>query len=453
MHNLKTKSSRRREDPRYGAQCRIAIVYRTITDLHPDPKNPRAHSAKQIDQIARSIDTFGFNAPVLIDGTQKIIAGHGRLLAAKKLGFSEVPTIGLEHLTEAEARAYMIADNRLTDTSVWDDDLLAESFTFLSNLDLDFSIEATGFEMGEIDFTIESAKRKDEAEEEPPIAIAKGPAISRLGDIWVLGEHRILCGSALDSDAYKRLMGGKLAAVAFNDVPYNLAISGNVSGLGATQHREFAMASGEMSEGAFTTFLTSSLKLLAQHSAQGSIHFVCMDWRHVMELSAAGREAYSELKNICVWTKHNAGMGSFYRSQHELVFVFKNGTAPHQNNIQLGKFGRNRTNVWAYPGANSFGRGEGEGNPLEMHPTVKPVALVADALLDASANRDIVLDAFLGSGTTLIAAEKTRRICYGIEIDPLYVDTIIRRWQSLTGKHALREDGATFESMEIRNDE
>lgn len=451
MQNLKTTSSRRREDQRYGPQGRIAIVYRSITDLHPDPKNPRAHSAKQIDQIARSIETFGFNAPVLVDGTLKTIAGHGRLLAAKKLGYSEVPTIGLEHLTKEEARAYMIADNRLTDTSVWDEGLLAESFELLTSLDLDFSIEATGFDMGEIDFKIESAKHRGEAEEEPPFEVAKGAAISRPGDIWTLGEHRILCGSALDADAYQRLMGGKLTAVVFSDPPYNLEILGNVSGLGAIQHREFAMASGEMTEAAFTEFLTSSLKLLAQNSTQGSIHFICMDWRHIMELSAAGRTVYRELKNLCVWTKHNAGMGSFYRSQHELVFVFKNGTATHQNNIQLGRFGRNRTNVWAYPGANSFGRGEGEGNPLEMHPTVKPVPLVADALLDASARREIVLDAFLGSGTTLIAAEKTGRICYGIEIDPLYVDTAIRRWQSLTAKQALRGDGATFESLEKEN--
>ena len=451
MNDLQTNPSRRREDRRYGPQGRIAIAYRDISDLRPDPKNPRAHSKKQIDQIARSIETFGFNAPVLIDGTLKIIAGHGRCLAARKLGWREVPTISLEHLTQAEAQAYMIADNRLTDTSVWDDGLLAEHFESLASLDLDFSIETTGFDMGEIDFRIEGAKRKDEKEDEPPFDLQDGKAVSRPGDIWILGEHRILCGSALDQDAVARLMAENLAAVVFVDPPYNLEISGNVSGLGAIQHREFAMASGEMSEASFTAFLTSSLRLLAKHSGQGSIHFVCMDWCHIMELGAAGREVYSELKNICVWTKHNAGMGSFYRSQHELVFVFKNGNAPHQNNIQLGRFGRNRSNVWAYPGANSFGRGTGEGNPLEMHPTVKPVGLVADALLDASARRDIVLDVFLGSGTTLIAAEKTGRICYGVEIDPLYVDTAIRRWQSLTTQQARREDGATFESMEREN--
>ncbi|MGV8997249.1 MAG: site-specific DNA-methyltransferase [Parvibaculaceae bacterium] len=451
MKTSKNQSSRHREDNRYGPAGRISIIYRTIKELQPDPRNPRSHSAKQIGQIARSIETFGFNAPLLIDQGLKIIAGHGRLLAAKKLGWDNVPTISLEHLTEAEARAYMIADNRLTDTSVWDDGLLAEHLEFLTSIDCDFSIEATGFDMGEIDFMIEGAKRKDEKEDEAPVEIAQGKPISRPGDIWILGEHRILCGSALDPDAYTRLMNGNAASVVFTDPPYNLEISGNVSGLGAIQHREFAMASGEMNEATFTAFLSSSLKLLAKHSTQGSIHFVCMDWRHILELGAAGREVYSELKNLCVWTKHNAGMGSFYRSQHELVFVFKNGTVPHQNNVQLGKFGRNRTNVWAYPGANSFGRGEGEGNPLAMHPTVKPVALVADALLDASARRDIVLDAFLGSGTTLIAAEKTGRVCYGIEIDPLYVDTAIRRWQKLTTQHALRENGATFESMEAED--
>lgn len=263
--------------------------------------------------------------------------------------------------------------------------------------------------------------------------------VSKPGDLWILGRHRVYCGNSLEEGAYAALMGSECATMVFTDPPYNVKIDGHASGLGAIRHRDFAMACGEMDEVQFTKFLTDACKLLAANSADGAIHFVCMDWRHMAELLAAGREAYSELKNVCVWTKHNAGMGSLYRSQHELVFVFKHGTAPHRNNVQLGQYGRHRSNVWRYRGANSFGQGTEEGNLLALHPTVKPVGLVEDAILDCSARGDIVLDAFLGSGTTLIAADRAGRRCYGLELDPLYVDTIIRRWQTASGgkaKHA-----------------
>jgi DNA methylase len=225
-------------------------------------------------------------------------------------------------------------------------------------------------------------------------------------------------------------------------------IDGHASGLGAIHHRPFPMASGEMDRSQFTAFLGQAFRNLAAFSIDGSIHFVCMDWRHVEELLAAGREAYDELKNICIWVKDNAGMGSFYRSQHEFVAVFKHGHLAHRNNIQLGQFGRNRSNVWHYPGANSFARYSEEGNLLALHPTVKPVTMVADAILDCSARRDIVLDAFLGSGTTLIAAERTGRRCYALELDPIYADTAILRWQALTGgsaRHAV--SGRSFDDL------
>ena len=242
--------------------------------------------------------------------------------------------------------------------------------------------------------------------------------------------------------------------MVFIDPPYNVPIDGNVSGNGAIRHREFQMASGEMSELQFSSFLTSSLKLLARYSATGAVHFVCMDWRHIRELLTAGRDVYDSVLNVCVWVKNNGGMGSFYRSRHELVFVFRNGKGKHRNNIQLGRYGRNRTNVWEYRSINSVSKSGEEGNLLALHPTVKPVALVADALLDCSARGDVVLDAFLGSGSTLIAAERTGRICCGIEIDPLYVDTAIRRWQRHTGDHAIhvvsgkRFDDVASESLE-----
>jgi DNA modification methylase len=225
--------------------------------------------------------------------------------------------------------------------------------------------------------------------------------------------------------------------MVFTDPPYNVPIHGHASGLGAIHHREFAMASGEMNEAEFVSFLALTCALLVCHSVDGSIHFVCTDWRHAGNLIVAGAASYSELKNICVWTKHNAGMGSFYRSQHEFIFVFKAGRGTHQNNIQLGQYGRHRSNVWSYPGANSFSRATDEGHLLALHPTVKPVRLVADAILDCSTRGDVILDSFLGSGTTLIAAERVGRICHGIEIDPLYVDTAIRRWQSYTGDSAV----------------
>jgi DNA modification methylase len=234
------------------------------------------------------------------------------------------------------------------------------------------------------------------------------------------------------------------ADVVFTDPPYNVHIDGHVSGNGGIHHREFAMATGEMAPGQFVHFLTTALHLLVRHSVVGSIHFVCMDWRHQLEVLTAGNQIYAELKNLCVWVKSSGGMGSFYRSQHELIFVFKHGKGKHRNNVQLGRFGRNRTNVWEYPGD--------EGNLLALHPTVKPVALVAGALLDCSARGDIVLDSFLGSGSTLIAAERVGRVCYGMELDPLYVDVAIRRWQRHTGDFAIHaKSGKRFDELNLTN--
>jgi DNA modification methylase len=415
----------------------IEIVYRPIDQLKPDPRNARRHTAKQIRQIADSIAAFGFNVPILVDADLKVIAGHGRLLACRQLGWREVPTISLEHLSEAQARAFMIADNRLTEIASWDDRLLGEQLRELSELSLDFSLEATGFDMAEIDLRIEEASGSPEPDsDDEPLSIGSGPAVTRPDDTWLLGPHRVHCGSALDEAAYRALMQEDHAAMVFTDPPYNVPIDGHVGGLGAIRHREFAMASGEMDEAEFTAFLTRALGLLASHSRDGSLHFICMDWRHMGELLAAGKRTYAELKNLCVWTKDNPGMGSLYRSQHELVFVFKHGRNAHQNHVQLGRYGRNRSNVWSYPGVNTFSRQGTEGNLLALHPTVKPVAMVADALRDCSCRGEIVLDGFLGSGTTLIAAERTGRICRGVELDPLYLDTAVRRWQATTGERA-----------------
>ncbi|WP_374379526.1 site-specific DNA-methyltransferase [Dongia sp.] len=417
-----------------------------VKALRPDPRNARKHSAKQIAQLGRSIEAFGFNVPILIDGNHNVIAGHARLLACQRLGWQTVPTISLRHLSEAQIRAFMIADNRLAEIAEWDDHILATELRDLSLLDLEFDLDVIGFDMGEIDIRIGQLSQV-EPEPDPADALPEaGPAVSRPGDLWLLGGHRLYCGSALEKASFERLMGGERAGLVFIDPPYNVPIDGHATGLGKTRHREFAMAAGEMSEAQFTAFLSRAFCLLAAASRSGSLHYICMDWRHIGELHKAGTDVYAALLNMCVWVKDNAGMGSFYRSQHELISVFKKGKEKHHNNVQLGKYGRNRTNVWNYPGANTLARTSREGSPLAVHPTVKPTALVADAILDGSRRNDIVLDSFLGSGTTLVAAERVGRRCFGMELDPLYVDTAIRRWQALTkGEVKLESTGRTYQ--------
>jgi DNA modification methylase len=430
---------------------RMEITYRPIAELKLDPNNPRSHSPRQIRQIARSIGQFGFNVPVLIDTGGKIIAGHGRVLASQRLGWSEVPTICLDHLTEAQARAFLIADNRLSENSTWNERVLAQQLQELAALELDFSLEVTGFEMGEIDLRIEqlSACSDDDQMRANRLPSPQSRTVTHTGDLWLLNGHRVVCGNALEDTVYATLMGSWQAHMVFTDPPYNVRIGGNVSGTGATKHREFVMGSGELSEAEYQRFLSRACSGLARHSRPEALHYICIDWRHLWELLTAGREVYGELKNVCAWIKDNAGMGSFYRSQHELVFVFQRGHRTSRNNVQLGQFGRNRTNVWNYPCANSFSRSGDEGRLSALHPTVKPAALVADAIMDCTERHDLVLDAFLGSGTTVIAAERIGRRCYGIEIDPRYVDIIVRRWQTYTGGSAVHsETGRTFAQTE-----
>lgn len=430
------------------ANLDLKVRYQNVEALKPYGGNARTHSDKQIAQIAASIGKFGFNNPVLVDGDNRIVAGHGRVAAAKGLGLREVPTIRLDHLSDAERRAYVIADNRLAELAGWDRDILRIELQGLAELDLGFDLEITGFDTTALDLLLDDdagASAPDPGDEIPPPD--PGPAITRPGDIWLMGDHRLLCGDARDSSDIERLMEGETARMVFTDPPYNVKIDGHVGGAGKTKHREFAMASGEMSQDAFTQFLTGALGHMAGASCDGAIHFVCMDWRHMAELQAAGNAVYDELKNLIVWAKTNGGMGTFYRSQHELIFVFKKGRAAHINNFGLGETGRYRTNVWTYPGINTFRNGRDD--ELAMHPTVKPVALVADAIKDVSKRGDIVLDAFGGSGTTLIAAEKTGRKARLLELDPIYCDVICRRFQAYTGEPALRaEDGVPFSEFE-----
>jgi DNA modification methylase len=387
---------------------------------------------------------------VLIDDGGGILAGHGRVEAAKLLGLETAPTIRLSDMTEPQRRAYVLADNKLAENAGWDRELLALELQYLTELELDFDLTITGFEAAEIDVLIEGLEvlEPDAADRIPEIDAA--PPISRPGDLWRLGRHCLLCGDATQPEPFTRLMAGKTAQMVFIDPPYNVPIDGHVCGLGQVRHAEFAMAAGEMSEAEFTAFLETVFRHLVAHSADGSIHYVCMDWRHLFEAMTAGRKAYAELKNLCVWNKTNGGMGSLYRSKHELVLVFKNGAAPHINNVELGRYGRNRTNVWDYPGVNSLR--DGRLDDLKMHPTVKPVALVTDAILDCSKRGGVVLDCFAGSGTTLMAAERSGRRACAMEIDPKYVDTAVRRWQAHTGGQVVHAvtGGSFAEIAEMR---
>ncbi len=422
--------------------ARRQLSFVAIGDLIPDPHNPRKHSRAQISAIARSIEAFGFNAPILVDKNNKIVAGHGRYEAAVLLGNDKVPVILLDHLTPSQAKAYMLADNKLTDRSTWDDPKLAVHLKELSDLVLDFDIEAIGFEPPEIDLRIQSLDSSLE-ETDDQFELATGPLVSRVGDLWLLGSHRLYCGNALDATSYDALSNGEKAAAAITDPPYNVRIDGHVSGNGRTTHREFAMASGEMSEAEFSNFLLQTFQRISACCRDGALIYSFMDWRHMSEILAAGRAASLDLLNLCVWAKTNGGMGSLYRSRHELVFVFKSGHDQHTNNIQLGRFGRNRSNLWNSPGANSFARNSSK-NQLDSHPTVKPIALVADAILDCTKRNDIVIDPYLGSGTTILAAERTGRRCHAIEIDGRYVDTAIKRWEQLTKQEAKDIYGKTF---------
>ena len=404
----------------------LVIIYRPIASLIPDPRNARTHPKKQVEQIAGSIRAFGFTNPILVDGDGGIIAGHGRLLAAKQMGMAEVPTIALPHLSDAQKRALRLADNKLALGAGWDLDILKLELAELAVLEIDFDLSLTGFSSGEIDVVLQGQADPDD---ELIPAVPTTPR-TKPGDIWICGEHRVGCGDGRDP-AFLHAVIGEGAAIdaAFLDPPYNVKINGHANAKG--RHREFAMASGEMSDVAFVDFLKDSLGACATVSRDGAVHFVCMDWRHMGALETAGEQVYNTLLNLCVWNKSNAGMGSLYRSKHELVFVFRVGEASHFNAVELGKHGRNRTNVWDYASVNSL-RGS-RREDLALHPTVKPTAMVGDAIKDVTRRGDLVLDTFLGSGTTLIAAERTGRRFRGLDIDPAYVDVAIERWAALTG--------------------
>lgn len=419
----------------------LAITHVDPATLTPNRRNARTHSKKQIGKIADSVKAFGFTVPLVIDEASTVLAGHGRLSAAKQLGLNTVPVVRLDHLSETQKRAYLLADNKIASLAGWDRELLAfelgELAVELPEIDLEVGV--TGFEIGEIDILADALaeERLSSGEDEIPEV---GPAVSRRGDLWFAGRHRVLCGDACSEEDLRTLMGEDRADMVFTDPPYNVPVNGHVMGRGRTKHPEFVMGSGEMTQEVFTAFLARSLGNASSVSKDGALHYVCMDWRHLPELSAAGQGIYSEQKNLIVWRKTNPGQGSLYRSQHELIALYKIGTKPHTNNVELGRHGRNRSNVWSYPGVNSF-----KGGELALHPTVKPVALVADAIKDVTKRGAIILDPFSGSGSTLIAAETTGRQARSLELDPRYVDVAIRRFEALTGSDAIElSSGRTF---------
>ncbi len=417
-----------------------------IDQLKIYKNNPRKHPKSLIRKLKVSITEFGFILPVLVDTNGTVIAGHARVLAALELGIKKLPVIFADHLTAAQVKAFRLADNRLSEEASWDHQRLAIEFADLLEVGID--LEITGFDIPEIDFTFETLQHSADntQDDEIPHPDLKNPPVSRLGDLWLLGGHRVLCGDALNEACYDRLLDGEFARQVIADPPYNVKVKGHIRVSEKRDHEEFIMASGEMSDKEFTEFLIDAIINLTKFSQDGSVHYIFMDWRHLPQLQAVCEHLYHEQLNLCIWVKNNGGMGSFYRSRHELVLVCKNGTAMHLNNIQLGKYGRNRTNVWEYTGTNSFGPDRQEN--LDLHPTVKPVAMIADAILDSSAPGDAILDPFLGSGTLIMAAEKTGRKGRGMELDPRYVDVAVKRWQDFTGQQAIHAElGLTFDQI------
>ncbi|UZK67338.1 DNA modification methylase [Sphingomonas sp. M1-B02] len=421
------------------------VEYVNIELLKSYDRKLRKRSPQALDKLKASVSAFGVVLPILIDKHRVIVGGEGIVEAARAAGHREVPTLSIEHLDAADVRRLRIALNKLGETSEWDKVELAHEFGELLSLDVDLDLTDTGFDTVEIDNLVHAPVTLDEedADDEPvPIGVP-GSAVSRLGDLWDLDVHSVMCASSLEPESLAVLMGAERARMVLTDSPYNVKIDKNVSGLGQNKHREFAQGSGEMSEAEFIDFQTRSTKTLAAFCVEGALLYLYMDWRHIWEITSGIRAAGLSMVNLAVWVKRSGAMGSLYRSQHELVFVAKKGDAAHRNNVQLGKYGRNRTNCWFYPGMNTFSAERAE--LLAMHPTCKNVSMLSDAIRDASDRGEIVLDGFLGSGSTLIAAERTHRVCRGVELDPLYVDAIIARWEKAAGKRAtLRSTGETF---------
>ena len=423
-----------RDETRRNDLCPILTVEQIlIGELNCPARNIRRSEKEQIAKVAKSIEKFGFVKPILVDAKFEVVDGNVQLEAARQLGLETVPCIRVDHLSATEIRQLRVTLNKLQETGGWDQEV--PRLEFEDFLEINSDISFTGFEIAEIDniLKIDTAHLSDE-DDGSAIPDRECEPVSKIGDLWILENHRLLCGDALSRRDHFQLCGKEKAQMLYTDPPFNVPINGHVRGKGAKEYREFPMASGEMDAGEFEEFLTLVLALAVEKLSPGSTAYVFMDWRHTRELTSALERARYRLINLCVWVKPNGGMGSLYRSRHELVFVSVVGDEKHRNNVQLGKFGRNRTNVWEYAGAT--GGVSLPEDDFSVHPTVKPIQMAEDAILDVTAIDDIVLDLFLGSGSTLLAAERIKRRCFGMELDPAYVDLAIRRWQDMTGKSA-----------------
>ena len=428
------------------AGIRVQVEYLPTDQLRPADNVTRRHTRVQLRKLAQGIAEHGFIVPVTVYGANIIASGHARWEAAKLAGLSEIPTIRLEHLTDEQARLFAIADNKLTEGGTWDLDALRIEFAAIQVTAPTIELDSSGFTIGERDVLVGRHRVADLADLDDLPEAARDAPVSRLGDIWVLGRHRVVCGDATDPDVITAVVDGKLVRAVVSDPPFNVKIAGNVSGLGKAKHPEFAMASGEMTKSEFVEFLRRSIATTQPHLIDGALLFLFQDWRHIADLVAAAEACDLDQLNLLIWAKTNAGMGTFYRSAHELIGLFKHGNGKHTNNVELGRYGRNRTNVLNYPGVNTFTKGRAQA--LALHPTVKPVALLADLILDASGPGEIILDPFGGSGSTLIAAEKTDRTAYLVELSPVYVDVIVKRFQEATGMPAVHAvSGRTFAEL------
>lgn len=437
-----TADASRHIAPTLPASLTMVIEYLPIASLAPMARKLKLHKRSDITALATAINQFGFLVPVVVDPSARIVSGNGRVEAARTLGMTEVPCIRVSHLDENTLRTFRIAENKLGQLAGWDTEALGLELLDLSSIDLGFSLEVTGFSAAQIDALILEGDGGGENADTLPDRPTE--AVSRLGDLWLLGEHRLLCADATLPESMDVLLQGETVRAIFTDPPYNVAVAGHITGSGL--HGEFVMASGEMNRGEFTGFLTDVLGRAVDVLVPGGLCYFCMDHGHMEETLAAQDAAGMERLNLIVWDKTAGGMGSFYRSRHELIFLFRKPGAGHLNRVELGKHGRNRANVWTYEGVNGFGAKKAKAR--EMHPTVKPMALVRDALLDSTERGDVVLDLFSGSGTTLIAAEQSRRRGRATELDPRYVDVGVLRWQDYTGQEAtLASTGQTFREL------
>lgn len=432
----------------FGLSNKFVVESAPIHFVKLPSRRVRKVSERATALCAANLNRFGQPGPILVSDDLVVIHGEEILAAASRLGWRSINIVRMPNLNESERRVLTLALAKLPLLSSWDDEALRVELSELVTLDLDFQIEdMTGFSIAEIDLILTPGQ--DEAKDDPLDTLPDdlpGEPVSRPGDLWVLGDNRLLCGDALDPESYRRVMEGTMARMVFTDPPYNIPIAGHVSGLGKVKHRDFAAGVGEMSFEAFSAFLKQALTNATSHLIDGGLLYMFMDRRHIEELLRAARETGLSIVDMCIWNKLVGGMGSFYRSQHEPILVFRSGNASHLNNIELGRHGRYRSNVWDHRGLASFGRDRRA--LLTMHPTVKPVSLIVEAIKDGTRRNDIVVDPFAGSGSTIIAAERARRIGYGIELEPRYVDIIVRRWEAMSGHTAVYQtSGATFGEM------